>query len=134
MKDIEQEHREAEKAFRPPEKAEKVAQLNLSARLTAGKTTGKWSGFREVWRLLSIAKGETKILALAFGFLMVSSVISISIPFSIGKILDLATKSDGGAELLFGFDLTTFYIGLGGLFIVGAFATYGRLLACTHPG
>ena len=134
VKDIEQEHREAEQAFRPPEKAEKVAQLNLSARLTAGKTTGKWGGFREVWRLLSIAKGETKILTLAFGFLMVSSVISISIPFSIGKILDLATKSDGGAEILFGFDLTTFYIGLGGLFIVGAGATYGRIITLRVVG
>ena len=138
-KDVEQEHREQEqqkqeREFDRPEKADLVTQLDLSARLSAGKTSGKWGGFREVWRLLSIAKGETKVLMLAFAFLIVSSGISISIPFSIGKILDLAAGKEGGPEQLFGLDLTTFYIGFGALLVVGAGATYGRIITLRIVG
>lgn len=133
-KDDVQKQKEDELEFERPERADMVAQLDLSARLSAGKTSGKWGGFREVWRLLKIAKGETKILMLAFGFLIVSSVISISIPWSIGKILDQAAKSDGGTEQLFGFDLTTFYIGLGTLLVIGAGATYGRIITLRIVG
>lgn len=133
-KDDEQKQKEDEREFERPEKADMVAQLNLSARLSAGKTSGKWGGFREVWRLLKVAKGETKVLMLAFGFLIVSSVISISIPWSIGKILDQAAKSDGTTEKLFGLDLTTFYIGLGTLLVIGAGATYGRIITLRIVG
>lgn len=129
-----QKRKEDESAFERPEKADLVSQLDLSARLSAGKTSGKWGGFREIWRLLKVAKGETKILMVAFGFLIVSSVISISIPWSIGKILDQATKSDGGNEQMFGFDLTTFYIGLGTLLVIGAGATYGRIVTLRIVG
>lgn len=130
----EQEQKKEEREFERPEKADLVTQLDLSARLSAGRTSGKWGGFREVWRLLSIAKGETKILTLAFAFLIVSSGISISIPFSIGKILDLAAAPDGEKEQLFGIDLTTFYIGLGTLLVVGAGATYGRIITLRIVG
>lgn len=129
-----QELKEQEREFLRPEKAEAVAQLNLSARLSAEKTTGKWGGFREVWRLLSIVKGETKTLTLAFAFLIVSSTISISIPYTIGKILDQAAKSNGGNELLFGLDQTTFYLGFGTLLVVGASATYGRIITLRVVG
>lgn len=129
-----QELKEQERDFLRPEKAEAVAQLNLSARLSAEKTTGKWGGFREVWRLLSIVKGETKTLTLAFVFLIVSSTISISIPYTIGKILDQAAKSNGGNELLFGLDQTTFYLGFGALLVVGASATYGRIITLRVVG
>lgn len=133
-KDEVQRQKEEERDFERPEKADVVAQLDLSARLSSGKTSGKWGGFREIWRLLKVAKGETKTLMLAFGFLIVSSVISISIPWSIGKILDQAAKSDGGTEKLFGFDLTTFYIGLGTLLVIGAGATYGRIITLRIVG
>ncbi len=129
-----QEHKDKERKaeeleFEKPENAELVSQLDLSARLSAGKTTGRWAGFRELWRLLSIAKGETKTLTLAFCFLLVSSTITIAVPSTIGKILDQSGKSDGGTEqLLFGLDLTTFYLGFGGLLLVGACATYGRII------
>ena len=133
-KDVVENQKEEEREFERPEKADMVAQLDLSARLSAGKTSGKWGGFREIWRLLKVAKGETKTLMLAFGFLIVSSFISISIPWSIGKILDQAAKSDGGTEQLFGFDLTTFYIGLGTLLVIGAGATYGRIVTLRIVG
>ena len=52
----------------------------------------------------------------------------MSIPFSIGKILDIATKSDQGTDQLFGLDLTTFYLTLGGILTIGAAANYGRII------
>ena len=59
-------------------------------------------GFTEVWRLVKIASPEVKTLSVAFAFLLVSSGITMSLPFSIGKIIDIATKSDGSVDMLFG--------------------------------
>jgi len=83
-----------------------------------------------------------KVLSLAFLLLLISSSITMSIPFSIGKILDIATKgakegpvegADGaalteGSDLLFGLSLTTFYSALAGILAVGASANYGRII------
>jgi putative ABC transport system ATP-binding protein len=68
--------------------------------------------------------GLTLIDVVAFVFLLISSSITMSIPyvlcyarcvngtdcgsFSIGKILDAATKADGG-DLLFGLTIPQFY-------------------------
>jgi len=49
----------------------------------------------------------------------------MAIPFSIGKILDMATS---GKELLFGLSPTTFYMALAGIMVVGASANYGRII------
>lgn len=103
--------------------------MNLSARLAKdGKSQPQWGGFGEVWRLVKIARPEAKMLGVAFVFLLISSSISMSIPFSIGKILDIATKSDSGADQLFGVDLSTFYIALAGVLTLGASANYGRII------
>ncbi|KAG9560041.1 hypothetical protein KCV01_g21385, partial [Aureobasidium melanogenum] len=54
----------------------------------------------------------------------------MSLPFSIGKILDAATKpaEDGGADLLFGMTMPVFYIALGSVLAIGAAANYGRII------
>lgn len=120
---------ENERGFEMSQKASQAAQVNLSARLAKdGKTQGQTAGFGEIWRLIKIAKPEAKILGYAFVFLLVSSAITMSIPFSIGKILDIATKSEDGTDQLFGLDLSTFYIALGGILAVGAGANYGRII------
>ncbi|KAI4728485.1 hypothetical protein E4T49_03782 [Aureobasidium sp. EXF-10728] len=118
-----------DQSFKPTEKAKSAAQLNLSAKLSkdgAGKTGGQ----NEIWRLLKIARPELKVLSWAFLFLLVSSSISMSLPFSIGKILDAATKpaEDGGADLLFGMTMPVFYIALGTVLSIGAAANYGRII------
>ena len=120
---------EDEQGFAKSEKASQAAQVNLSARLAKdGKSQSQWAGFGEVWRLVKIAKPEAKTLGIAFVFLLISSSISMSIPFSIGKILDIATNSDGGTDQLFGLDLPTFYLALGGVLTLGAAANYGRII------
>ncbi|KAL9627878.1 MAG: hypothetical protein Q9204_006270, partial [Flavoplaca sp. TL-2023a] len=118
-----------ERSFGKSEKASQAAQVNLSARLSKeGRPQGQKAGLQEIWRLIKIARPEAKVLSVAFVFLLVSSGISMSIPFSIGKIMDIATKPETGSEQLFGLDLTTFYIALGGVLALGAAANYGRII------
>lgn len=114
--------------FGRSEKASKAAQVNLSARLSSPKKQGNSAGFGEIWRLIKIARPEARWLGLAFGFLLVSSTITMSIPFSIGKILDLATKDPSEGGTLFGLEITQFYIALGAVLTIGAAANYGRII------
>jgi putative ABC transport system ATP-binding protein len=114
--------------FERSEKASKAAQVNLSARLSSGKSQKNSAGFGEIWRLIKIARPEAKWLALAFAFLLVSSSITMSIPFSIGKILDLATKDPAEGNKLFGLDMSQFYLALGVVLTFGAAANYGRII------
>ncbi|KAJ5776063.1 uncharacterized protein N7511_001074 [Penicillium nucicola] len=120
---------EEDKGFELSERAAKAAQVNMSARLAKDGASGKKSGFQEIWRLLKVARPESKALGFAFFFLLISSSITMSIPFSIGKIMDTATKSvaEGGGEL-FGLSLPMFYTALGGILLVGAGANYGRII------
>ena len=128
--DIEDE----ERGFARSAKANQAAQVNMSARLAKdGQAQGQTAGFGEVWRLIKIAKPEAGVLGFAFVFLLISSSISMSIPFSIGKILDIATKSDGG-DVIFGLELSTFYLALGGVLAVGAAANYGRIIVLRIVG
>lgn len=120
---------DTDKGFELSEKATQAAQVNLRARLAKDGAGGKKAGFREVWRLILIARPEAKTLALAIFFLLISSSITMSIPFSIGKIMDTATKSteEGGGQL-FGLSLPMFYSALAGVLTLGAAANYGRII------
>ena len=120
-------HEEEERGFSRSEKANQASQVNLSARLARDPKDQGAGGLGETWRLVKIARPEAGVLGWAFLFLIVSSSISMSIPFSIGKFIDVATKPEMGSQL-YGFDLSTLYIALGGILIVGASANYGRIL------
>ena len=112
--------------FKKTERAAAASQLNLSAKLSGeGKNGKSGGGWREVVRLLSIARPELRPLSLAFVFLLISSSISMSIPFSIGKIMDAATSE---SNTLFGLPMEQFYLALGTLLITGACANYGRIV------
>ncbi|EZF34844.1 ATP-dependent permease [Trichophyton mentagrophytes] len=121
---------EISQAFERSERASQAAQINLSARLAKdGLASGKKSGLREIWRLITIARPEAKVLSVAFLFLLISSSVAMSIPFSIGKILDIATSSNPNALNDFlGISLPVFYTALGGIILLGAAANYGRII------
>ncbi|KAJ5653141.1 ABC transporterintegral membrane type 1 [Penicillium lividum] len=123
------EEDDTEKGFELSERAAQAAQVNLSARLAKDGASGKKSGFSEIWRLLKVAQPESRKLGLAFFFLLISSGITMSIPLSIGKIMDTATKTvtEGGGEL-FGLSLPMFYSALAGILVIGAAANYGRII------
>ncbi|RVX74363.1 hypothetical protein B0A52_01488 [Exophiala mesophila] len=128
---------EEEVAFQKSEKAAQASHVNLSARLSKEGAGGKSSGFGEIWRLIKIARPEAGVLVWAFVFLLISSSITMSIPFSIGKIMDIATKggaktdgpeSEESSEVLFGLSVTTFYTALLAILATGAAANYGRII------
>ncbi|PGH21638.1 hypothetical protein AJ80_03071 [Polytolypa hystricis UAMH7299] len=126
----EEEEDAINRAFERTEKASQAAQINLSARLAKdGLPPGQKAGVGEIWRLIKIARPEAKLLSFAFIFLLISSSITMSIPFSIGKILDIATSGGTeGADKLFGLTLPVFYGVLAGVLAVGAGANYGRII------
>ncbi|PHH74171.1 hypothetical protein CDD83_4614 [Cordyceps sp. RAO-2017] len=114
--------------FKKSDKAAKAAQVNLSAKLSKdGKGQGK-GGLGETWRLIQVASPEIRWLAMAFLFLVISSSVTISIPFSVGKILDLATKGDQDGIRLFGLTLDQFFAGLAVILTLGAMANFGRVI------
>jgi putative ABC transport system ATP-binding protein len=122
-----------EAEFQKTDKASRASQVNLSAKLSK-EGAAQGAGLGEVWRLIKIARPEAKVLAMAFVLLLVSSSITMSIPFSIGKILDIATAGSaagatGGIEgMLFGLNITTFYAALAGVLAIGAASNYGRII------
>jgi len=117
------------RAFEKSEKASQAAQLNLSAKLSKeGPTSGKSAGWQEIMRLLRIARPELRPLSIAVIFLLISSGVSMSVPFSIGRILDIATKPLGEGNQLFGLSIESFYIALGSILCLGAAANYGRII------
>ncbi|KAF2265338.1 P-loop containing nucleoside triphosphate hydrolase protein [Lojkania enalia] len=128
--DIEDHDPEDHLGFAKSEKANAAAQVNLSAKLSKDGLHGGGSkgSMKEIWRLIKIAAPEWKTLSWAFMFLLVSSTVSMSVPFSIGKILDIATKPEGTKDMLFGLDITTFYIALAGILATGAAANFGRII------
>jgi putative ABC transport system ATP-binding protein len=126
---LEKKEEDDEAEFGRTEKASQASQINLSARLSKeGASQGQSAGLGEVWRLIKIARPEVKILGVAFFLLLISSSITMSIPFSIGKILDIATAGAGEAagadaaskNMLFGLSINTFYMALAGILATGA--------------
>jgi putative ABC transport system ATP-binding protein len=124
-----EEHDEDQEEFGRSERASQAAQLNLRAKLSkeGPKQTGRFPVATEIWRLLKIAAPEKKTLGGAFSLMLISSPISLSIPWAIGKIMDQANK--GVANItLFGLEPTTFYMIFGGLLFLGAGANFGRVV------
>lgn len=119
---------ELQNGFQRSKRATQATQVNFSARLSSPKSTRYSSGFGEIWRLIKIAKPEARWLSLAFVFLLVSSSISMAIPFSIGKLLDLATKNSSEGNTLFGLNDQQFFLALGLILSIGAAANYGRII------
>ena len=114
--------------FAKSERASQAAQVDLSARLSKdGQSVPQSAGFGEIWRLIKIARPEAKVLGLAVSFLLVSSSITMAVPFSIGKILDVATSA-GSSDAIFGLAPSTFYLALGSILALGASANYVRII------
>lgn len=114
--------------FSMSEKATQAAQINLSARLSKEGKQQSRAGWGEVWRLIKVARPELRWLGIAFVFLVISSCVTMSIPFSVGRILDLSTKQDVDDIRLFGFTLNQFFFGLGTILTIGAMANFGRVI------
>ncbi|KAI0201004.1 P-loop containing nucleoside triphosphate hydrolase protein [Astrocystis sublimbata] len=107
----------------------KGGRLNLRARLTREKDdTRRWSALKEVWRLLRIASREKWPLAGAVCLLLVSSAVTISVPLTIGKVMNLATSDSDAEAKIFGLTLYQFFPALALIFTLGAAANFGRVI------
>lgn len=126
--DAEDEQQINKHGFKQSERAKKAAQVNMSARLSKeGKTSGKGGGWAEIVRLIKVARPEIRWLSISFVFLLISSAVTMSIPFSVGRILDIATSSKDETTVL-GLTLTQFFIGFAAFMTLGAFANFGRVV------
>ncbi|KAJ3077206.1 ATP-binding cassette permease mdl1 [Podochytrium sp. JEL0797] len=96
---------------------------------------------REMARILRLAKPEAGLLTGAAGCLLVSSAVSMSIPFSMGKIMDfvmiqMGLKVADSPLLHFMSSVPTehLFAGLMGVFLVGASANFGRIMLMRQAG
>ncbi|KAK9365700.1 P-loop containing nucleoside triphosphate hydrolase protein [Lipomyces kononenkoae] len=115
-----------EDGFVLSEKAAKAAQVDLSAKLTTRQAPPKSAGLDDIIRLFKLAKKEAWPLTGAFVLLCLTSGVTLAVPFSIGKILDIATNSSLDSTI-FGMNLTQFYGALAVVFILGCTANFGRV-------
>ncbi|OLL25417.1 ATP-dependent permease MDL1, mitochondrial [Neolecta irregularis DAH-3] len=115
--------------FEPTERAAKAATIDLSAKL--GKHVDGAADTASVVRLLKLAKPEARDLSIAFILLCLSSGIQMTIPASIGKIIDFATSND---STIMGFSTYQFYFGLAGLFTLSALSNFVRVVLLRTTG
>ncbi|RNA17199.1 ATP-binding cassette sub-family B member mitochondrial [Brachionus plicatilis] len=85
----------------------------------------------EIRRLLSLAKPEKKYLAMAVLLLVVSSGVTMAVPFCIGKLIDFI-QSGNKEEMKENLKKMTLIMGV--IFLVGAFANFGRVYVIRASG
>ncbi|XP_004365108.2 ATP-binding cassette sub-family B member 10 [Capsaspora owczarzaki ATCC 30864] len=85
----------------------------------------------ELSRLMGLAKPEARTLAIAVGLLVVSSAVTMAVPFSMGRIIDIIfAETQGGSHQR----LVEYTQLLIGVFLVGAAANYGRIVMIQNAG
>ncbi|THG96090.1 hypothetical protein EW145_g7845, partial [Phellinidium pouzarii] len=94
---------------------------------SSGSSTG--SSFRKI---VTLAKPERKPLLIAVGLLLVSSSVSLSIPFAIGKLIDFFASTS--PQIPFGLSLMQASTLLLTAFTVGAAANAGRSILMRLSG
>lgn len=84
-------------------------------------------------KLISLAKPQWKLLTFGTAFLVISTAVSLSVPYIIGRIIDFFAP--GSKEtLLFGMPLETAAMALGGVLLIGAIANSGRSICLRLAG
>ncbi|KJA28809.1 hypothetical protein HYPSUDRAFT_196972 [Hypholoma sublateritium FD-334 SS-4] len=111
----------------PPEKRSLLARFLPKPAVSKGAPNT--SSFRKI---LVLAKPEWKPLTLAIGLLLGSSAVSMSVPFTIGKLIDFfSTQSP---QIPFGLSAWQASAGLLLLFTLGAAANAGRAMLMRLSG
>ncbi|XP_020024424.2 ATP-binding cassette sub-family B member 10, mitochondrial [Castor canadensis] len=89
------------------------------------------AGRPEAWKLLGLVRPERGRLAAAVGFLAMSSVITMSAPFFLGKIIDVIYTNPTAD---YSDSLTRLCVGLTGVFLCGAAANAVRVYLMQSSG
>ncbi|XP_032804421.1 ATP-binding cassette sub-family B member 10, mitochondrial isoform X2 [Petromyzon marinus] len=80
---------------------------------------------KDLKKLMALARPESRTLAAAVGLLCISSVVTMSVPFCLGKVIDVI-NSTGGVDMA-PTDLAHLATVLSGIFMAGAIANAGRV-------
>ncbi|XP_043233712.1 ATP-binding cassette sub-family B member 10, mitochondrial-like [Amphibalanus amphitrite] len=86
---------------------------------------------RELRRLLALAKPERWKLGGAVCLLLVSSAVTMAVPFAIGRVVDIIYREEAGQARD---RLVTICLGLAVVFVIGAAANCGRVYLMTVAG
>lgn len=115
------------------DRAEKAAKVNLAAKLSDDGTAGKSSSTtsQDAKRLVNLARPESRNISYAIVLLLISSAITMSVPFSMGKIIDIFTSDK---KTLLGLSGTALFTTLGGIFLIGAICNMGRVILMRVTG
>ncbi|KAH6655339.1 ATP-dependent permease MDL2 [Truncatella angustata] len=115
--------------FEQSERAKQAAQVNYRARLSKEKDAkNKSVKSGEVVRLLKLARPELKYLGLALVLLLLSSMVTMSIPKVVGSVMDAASKQALDDAKVFGFSLYQFFGVFACVLTLGASANFGRII------
>ncbi|TFK74690.1 hypothetical protein BDN72DRAFT_833221 [Pluteus cervinus] len=104
----------------------------LNRILPAAFRTTSQQGSSSFKKIVALAKPEKKPLLIAIGLLLVSSAVSMSVPFSIGKLIDFFTTTN--PQFPFGLSLWQASGILLVLFTTGAMANAGRAMLMRMAG
>lgn len=88
----------------------------------AGEKLTKSDKKSDIVRLLLLAKEQKWFILASIGCLVVSSTITMGVPYAIGRILDIIFTDNFSKE-----KLTNFCTILFGVFIIGGIANFGRI-------
>ncbi|KAF9160936.1 ATP-binding cassette permease mdl1 [Actinomortierella ambigua] len=89
--------------------------------------------WRDSMRLMSLARPEAKMLGVGVALLVLSSGIAMTVPFAMGKIIDIVTHPTERLES-YGLTLPQMFLGLTGVFVVGSLANAGRMMIMRISG
>ncbi|KAG2217641.1 hypothetical protein INT45_004217 [Circinella minor] len=92
----------------------------------AKKESKKKAESKDIKQLFGLAKPEAKSISAAIALLVISSAVTMSVPFSMGKIIDIVTHPEIKEYL--GFTMPQFMGALSAVFVLGALANSGRVL------
>lgn len=125
---------------------------NTDMRIKLSPSDKNASGFRDITRLLRLARPEVWYIMGALCLIVVSSTVSMLVPSVIGKLLDLAKSSNSSDKensegsdgkdkdkdkeegTIYGFTPKNFCIIMCGVFVAGALANCGRIIILKVTG
>ncbi|KAF9486088.1 hypothetical protein BDN70DRAFT_794900 [Pholiota conissans] len=113
----------------PPQKRSLFSRFIPKTSGVASGTTTSSSSFKKI---VALAKPEWKPLTIAIGLLLMSSAVSMSVPLTIGKLIDFFSTTN--PQIPFGLSSWQASLGLVLLFTLGAVANAGRAMLMRLSG
>ncbi|KAI0288713.1 P-loop containing nucleoside triphosphate hydrolase protein [Russula brevipes] len=116
----------------PPIRRSILSRLLPASLSSAPNTGGASSTSTSLRKIAALARPERRPLLTAIGLLVVSSSVSLSIPFTVGKLIDYFTSPH--PTIPYGFSLTQATVGLLLVFTIGGACNAGRAFLMRMSG